>query len=91
MVTVTFDVDPGKSEIPNENMKLVKYLRERYLTIDIFDGDSKFFFGSCKIPLYELCRQRKNGIVKPKTCEIFNPDGEADGKENGFLQIVMSN
>ena len=85
MVTVTFNVDPSKSEIPEENVKLSKYLKERYLTIDIFDGDTKFFFGSCKLPLYQLCRQGAGGVCKPKECEIFNPDGEADGKENGFL------
>ena len=91
MVSVTYKVDPDKSEIVDEHYKLAKYLKERYLTIDIFDGDSKFFYGSCKVPLFEICRQGRGSIAKPKECEIFNPDGEGDGKENGFLQLVMSN
>jgi len=61
------------------------------LTIDIFDGDSKFFYGSCKVPLFELCRQGRGSISKPKECEIFKPDDLGNGYENGFLQIVMSN
>jgi len=38
MVKVTFDVDPSVSKIKNETSKLAKYLKERYLTIDIFDA-----------------------------------------------------
>ena len=74
MVSITFDIDPSQSRIADENMRLVKYLKERYLTIDIFDAQSKFFFGSCKIPLFELLRQGKPQVVRAKECEIFNPE-----------------
>ena len=53
---VTFNIDPSESKIINEHMKLANYLKERYLTIDLFDVKSKFFYGSCKVPLFELLR-----------------------------------
>jgi hypothetical protein len=48
-------------------------MRERFLTVDIFDGDSLFLYGSCKIPLYELLRQQKPNVVKAKECEMCDP------------------
>jgi hypothetical protein len=35
--------------------------------------------------MFEICRQGKGSVAKPKECEIFNPDGLGDGRENGFL------
>jgi len=55
-IEVTFDIDPSESKIMNEHIKLAEYLKERFLTIDIFDVKTKFFYGSCKIPLFELLR-----------------------------------
>jgi hypothetical protein len=52
MVSVEFNVDPEKSGIKDEHQRLAKYLQERYLTVDIYDGDSKFLYGSCKVPLF---------------------------------------
>lgn len=34
---VTFNIDPSESKIINEHVKLANYLKERFLTIDIFD------------------------------------------------------
>ena len=53
---VTFSIDPSESKIINEHVKLANYLKERFLTIDIFDVKTKFFYGSCKIPLFEILR-----------------------------------
>jgi hypothetical protein len=53
---VTFDIDPSESRIINQHVKLAEYLKERFLTIDIFDVKTKFFYGSCKIPLFEILR-----------------------------------
>ena len=88
MVMVTFDIDPSKSKIKDEAEKFAHYLKERYLTVDIFDANTKFFFGSCKIPLFELLRQQKNQIVRAKDCEIFNPE---NSQYNGSLQVILSN
>ena len=88
IVSCSFNVDPSLSKIKDERERFSTYLKERYLTVDVFDAESKFFFGSCKIPLFELLRQGKAEVVKAKECEIFNPDGS---KYNGFLHIIMSN
>lgn len=53
---VSFRIDAAESKIINEHIKLANYLKERFLTIDIFDVKTKFFYGSCKIPLYEILR-----------------------------------
>jgi len=87
-VQVSFDIDPSRSKIENENMNLAKYLKERYLTIDIIDAQSKFFYGSCKIPLFEILRQGKPHVVRAKECEVFNPE---NSEYNGFLQVILSN
>ena len=56
MVSITFDIDPSISKIEDENIKLAEYLMKSYLNVDIYDADTKFLYGCCKIPLYELCR-----------------------------------
>jgi hypothetical protein len=48
-------------------------LRERFLTVDIFDGDSLFLYGSCKIPLFEILRQGRGSVVRAKECEMCDP------------------
>jgi len=56
IVTVNFEVDPSVSLIPDEHLKFAKYLKERFLTIDIFDAETMFYFGTCKFPLFETMR-----------------------------------
>ena len=58
------------------------------MTIEIFDGESQFYFGSCKVPLFELLRQGKPVVVRAKECEIFDPE---QAKYKGFLSILLSN
>lgn len=82
VMSISFDIDPSVSKIKDEHVKLAKYLKERYLTIDIFDAEKKFYYGSCKIPLFELARQQRPQVVVAKECEIFNPE---NSKFRGFL------
>ena len=92
IVNINFNIDPSVSKIADEHMRLVDYFKERKLTIDVFNGDNHFYYGSCQVPLYELCRQGLSVMVRPKECEIYN--AAASGKEkksNGFLQLVMTN
>jgi hypothetical protein len=56
LLAVTFDIDPSLSQIADENVMLANYLKERFLTIDILDADSRFHFASAKVPLFELLR-----------------------------------
>ena len=69
-----WSVDESVSRIKAEGLKLAKYLKDRYLTIDVFDAERKFFYGSCKLPLYEVMRQGKSYVSRPKECEVFNPE-----------------
>lgn len=81
-------IDSTKSNIPDEHLKFAQYLKDRYLTIDVIDGETQFYFGSVKIPLFELMRQGKPLMVRAKECEIFDADS---GKYKGFLNVVLSN
>ena len=56
MLSIVFEIDPSISKIKDESLKLSDYLLNRFLTVDVFDGDSLFLYGSCKIPLFELLR-----------------------------------
>jgi hypothetical protein len=73
MVSLTFEVDPSKTKIETEHVNLAEYLYDRFLTIDVFDADSLFLYGTCKIPLFELLRQGKTSAIKAKECEMANP------------------
>lgn len=83
-----FEIDPSLSRIQDEHTKLSSYLRERFLTVDIFDGDSLFLYGTCKIPLFELMRQGRGTVVRAKECEMCDPD---TGDFRGAIQLIMSN
>jgi len=74
LLSITFEVDPSISRIKDENVRLSEYLRERFLTVDIFDGESLFLYGTCKIPLFELLRQGRGSVVRAKECEMCDPD-----------------
>ena len=60
LLSVSFEVDPGKSLVKGEHVSLAHYLKDHYLSIDVFDAESKFHYASCKLPLYELLRQQKS-------------------------------
>ena len=56
LVNINFKIDPSQSQIADEHIRLAQYLKERRLTIEVFNGDTHFYYGSCQVPLYELCR-----------------------------------
>jgi hypothetical protein len=51
-----FDIDPSISRIPDEQIEFAKYLKQRALTIDIWDANSLLHFGTTKVPLKEMMR-----------------------------------
>lgn len=56
-----FDIDPSMREVgedddADDHMQLAKYLKDRVMTIDLWNGDSLMHFGTCKIPLYTFMR-----------------------------------
>jgi hypothetical protein len=74
LLSIVFEIDPSISRIRDENVKLSEYLKDRFLTVDVFDGDSLFLYGTCKIPLFELLRQGRSSVVRAKECEMCDPD-----------------
>jgi hypothetical protein len=40
----------------DEHVRLAQYLKERFLTIDVYDANSRFLWATTKVPLYELMR-----------------------------------
>lgn len=56
LLSVAFSVDPSISRVKDENIRLASYLYDRFLTVDVFDADSLFLYGTCKIPMFELLR-----------------------------------
>ena len=56
LLSVAFSVDPSISRVKDENMRLANYLYDRFLTVDVFNAESLFLYGTCKIPMFELLR-----------------------------------
>jgi len=56
--------------IKDENIEFAKYLKERVLSIEIFDSDSLMHFGTAKIPMFKLLRQGKPVVAKGIDSEI---------------------
>jgi hypothetical protein len=48
---VIFEVDESNSGVEDEHMILAEYLNTSFLAIDMFDADSRFLYGTTKIPL----------------------------------------
>ena len=59
------------------------------MIIEIHDAESRFLYGTTKIPLFDLLRQGKSQIHKAKECDFCAPDDSNEIK--GQLQLVISN
>lgn len=87
LLSVTFNIDPSVSKIDNENLRLCEYLYDRFLTVDVFDAESLFLYGTCKLPLFELLRQARGSVVRAKECEMCDPES---GDMRGAIQLIMT-
>ena len=85
---IKFRVDPSSSKIKDENVVFYRYLKERMLSVDLFDAYSFFHFGTTKISLNTLLRQGKELNSTGQECDICEPKF---GKVIGKIQIIMSN
>ena len=88
MLSIAFDIDPSVSKVENEHLKLAQYLRDQFLTIDIYDADSKFLFATAKLPMFELMRQQMSHVVRAKEIEASAPDS---AEFRCSIQVIMSN
>ena len=89
-----FDIDPSlnpgndEDEDIDEHMLLAKYLKERILTIDLWNGESLMHFGTCKVPLSSLMRQGEPSKIVAQEYDICEPDY---GLCVGGLQLLLTN
>jgi hypothetical protein len=83
-----FDIDPSISGIEEEGLHLARYLKDRVLTIDVWNGDSLMHFGTVKVPLFMLMRQGEASKVVGHEFDICEAE---HGGYVGGLQILMSN
>ena len=63
-------------------------MRDRVMTIEIFDADSLMHLGSAKVPLYKALRQGKLVVAKGLDCEICESQ---HGNIVGTLQMLITN
>ena len=88
---INFDFDPSMmSDLPEDALheSFSKYLMERVLTIDIWNGDSKMHFACCKIPLYLILRQGEPSKVVGQQFDAIEP---TNAERVGGLQLVITN
>lgn len=83
-----FEVDESRSLVVDEHMLLAEYLHTRYLTVDVYDADSRFIYATCKIPLFELMRQQTPHLERAKEVELSSPEGR---DFRGSIQLIMGN
>lgn len=59
-LSFNFDVDssmnPDVEDDNQEHMNLARYLKDRILTIDLWNGESLMHFGTCKVPMAQFLR-----------------------------------
>lgn len=71
-----------------QHKRFSEYLKDRALTIDMWNGDSMMHFGTCKIPLYLLMRQGEPTKVVGQEFAVMEPEF-AD--QVGGLQVIITN
>ena len=69
-------------------MHLAKYLKERVLTLDIWNAESLMHFGTCKVPLNAFMRQGEPSKVVAQEYDICEADF---GQYIGGLQLLVTN
>ena len=69
-------------------MQFARYLKERILTVDLWNGDSLMHFGTCKVPLASFLRQGADSKSLAHEYDICEPDF---GQALGSLQLFVSN
>ena len=70
-------------------MQFARYLKERILTIDLWNGDSLLHFGTCKVPLASFMRQGSDSKSLAQEYDICDPEYPANNL--GCLQLFVTN
>lgn len=67
---------------------MANYLKDKVLTVDLWNGDSLMHFGTTKIPLHILLRQADPTKVIGQEFDICEPE---NGQYIGGLQLLLTN
>ena len=89
-LTFTFDVDPSMftDDTPDDYMNLARYLKERILTVDVWNGESLMHYGTCKVPMAAFMRQSAPSKVVAQEYDMCEPEF---GQNVGSLQLLVTN
>lgn len=91
-LSFNFDVDssmnPDVEDDNQEHMNLARYLKERILTVDLWNGESLMHFGTCKVPMAAFMRQSAPSKVVAQEYDICEPEY---GQNVGSLQLLVTN
>ena len=90
-LTRIFDVDPSLNTTDNgsdEHMQFARYLKDRVLTVELWNGDSLMHFGTCKVPLNAFMRQGEPSKVVAQEYDVCEPEF---GSNVGALQLLITN
>ncbi|KAH3767119.1 nephronophthisis 4 [Pelomyxa schiedti] len=79
-----------------QGKQFLDYLHEKFLQIDVWDGDALFYLGSCHIELKYLLREAAPAIQRTQCYNITNfekagPEETQHVVCNGFLHLRMAN
>jgi hypothetical protein len=69
-------------------LQLARYLKERVLTVDVWNSDSLMHFGTCKVPLAGFLRQGEASRVVAQEYDLCEAEF---GSYIGGLQILVTN
>ncbi|PAA81328.1 hypothetical protein BOX15_Mlig006472g1, partial [Macrostomum lignano] len=81
---VRFSAEPA---LPGERARLAAHLRDHSLHIDVFDGDSLLYIGSCGLGLRPLLRQGKKAVQTWQVLAILQPDQPAEPQMRAAPQL----
>jgi hypothetical protein len=92
-LSYNYDIDQSLNAEQYEDsedghMQFARYLKERILTIDLWNGDSLMHFGTCKVPLSSFLRQGADSKSLAHEYDICEPEY---GQTLGSLQLFVSN
>ena len=91
-LSFNFDVDssmnPDVEDDNQEHMNLARYLKDRILTVDLWNGESLMHFGTCKVPMAAFMRQSAPSKVVAQEYDICEPEY---GQNVGSLQLLVTN
>jgi hypothetical protein len=83
-----FEVNPAVEGSMAIHTKYIRYLAEKELHIDLWDGDSLMHFGKARVKLHNVLRQGKEIEIYTPTVEVFDEETKTI---KASLQLTLKN